>query len=533
MAELYIEGIKSTAAQKWFGLQVAKDGLTLFDLLGLQEDDVDATTVKRQVTVRMARLREVEQAAAKASRSNYVRVAKELASTIQSAAGRLMDAEELGRYRQSLAKTRQRMFERTIAPAVSAGRQPSAQEMAAFMDVARQYRVDTSEAKRLIHRLTGIKTQKDRYTSYGVLSVAEDPASPTYFDLLCLDETVANEALIRSQVEAQTKRAEEVAAKFTEMDRKREAREFIDKTLAKVAETLLSRTARDTYKKEIMNLRRKKFQDAVRLAFGPGQAVDADHVIRLLSEAQKMRLSEDAARQVITEVTGFADYMSLLGKRQAPLLGHISPLKFDIRSPEDIRACKQTLLIRNQGGGELKGSVSSASSWILVEPVHIRTRGTQRLTLQVDAQRLPRGIPTAGQVHIETNGGSQIVCVEAILAGGELPETTKERVWGGLVYLMSVATVFIGPMVCVFVFQKKSRYLTNQAAQASVLGVFFLGYLVIGVLASAFLPCFFPESLYEVGLIVIPGIAGVCALLTFAGKKVKIPIVSDYAERFV
>jgi uncharacterized membrane protein len=92
----------------------------------------------------------------------------------------------------------------------------------------------------------------------------------------------------------------------------------------------------------------------------------------------------------------------------------------------------------------------------------------------------------------------------------------------------------IVPLVCVFVFQRRSRFLCFQAAQASVLGVVAWGALVFGGLLGAFCciaPIIAKPVTYLWYAILISGV--ICAILCLAGRPVRIPVVAEYADRFV
>ena len=528
MAKLHIAGIQATAALKWFKLKPWKDGLTLFDLLGLQEDHNVSASVEKSLAARTARLRQVQQVAQKNSRSDYLEIARQLTATLQGGARTLHDPAQCAAYRAELAEARGEMFARVVESVLGAGRSPSEPELAQLLQEAQQYRLAEEQAKKIINDLAGVGQGENKYATFGILRVNGDPAWPTYFDLLLLDESVTSENVVRSQAIAQTRRADEAEAKHTEMDRKRLAVEYREK-VAQASNALLSKETRASYLRQITEHRRKEFSQKAQIARGADSKTIADVVIRLLSEAARMRLAEDAARAVITEVTGFADYMSLLGERKTPLLGRISTLRFEVSTAANVRACEQTLVVRNQGAGALTGSASSTCDWLTVEPVAFKTTAIQRFAVRIDGWSLPSGVETAGHIKIETNGGSQIVSVEAVVGGGEVPSSTRECLIACGVYLLSLVTTFLGPMICVLVFEKKSRYLTMQAAQATVLGVVALNLMVFGGLLGIVCLGWIPL----IGLMVIYGTALVCAILALLGKAVKVPVVCEYAMKFI
>jgi hypothetical protein len=469
---------------------------------------------------------------AKASaRQDYVDLASQLANDIRSAAATVRDQDRRNGYLEALTDARRSLFERAISPAVAPGKPPTQQEMASYPSVAADHRLPEGEAKKIINRLTGIEVTENPYATYGVLRAAEDPAWPTEFDLLCLDESVSDERLIRSQMDAQVRRAREVEQKFPEPDRKRQARAFAEKVQAAAA-TLLAPPERQRCLKRIAQTRGAKFAEEVPLYCQPGRPVRPDAVIGLLATARRMRGSDTLARQVITQETGFADYMSLLSQRKTPVLGYVAGLKVDLPADADEEAATRRVTIRNEGGGVLQGGARPTCDWITVQPQRIRTDGIQELTVQLDTSRLPRGVPTAGQISVDTNGGSQSIAVEALLGGGDAAADPLERFFGALIYLFGTAVVPLA-MVCVFVCQNRSRYLTLQAAQASVLGTVLGGTVIAGKVAMGFCCLLkFLETPIDLCMYAVMLVGLVCAVLSLLGKPIRIPIVISYAEKF-
>jgi hypothetical protein len=256
-----------------------------------------------------------------------------------------------------------------------------------------------------------------------VLYVADDPAHENHFDLLCIDESVTNPSLIRAQKEVQLKRSRETGEKSTRMEVKRAAQEFAAK-VEEAGRVLLSPADRGAYLQQIRGLRRAKFREQLASMYRSGDTVKPDAIVRLLAAGRRMRLSESDTRQTITDVTGFSDYMSLLSDRKTPVLGTLEPLKFDLRSPSETDACRAVLCVRNEGAETLTGTAVTMADWISISPQEFQTASEQPLTIEVRPGRLPRGIPTAGQISIESNGGSQIVAIEAFMAAAIGPATS-------------------------------------------------------------------------------------------------------------
>ena len=531
MGELYLTGVHRTAARRWLGVIPGDDGLTWFDLLGLAEGEPSAADVTRQVAQQVARVQACEQQAASESRSDYAAVARELAAAVVQAGDVLGNPQRCQQYRQDLAAARERRFRDTITPAIVAGKQPSAEQLAKFELTAVQLRLGISEVKRIVNSVTGVAMHDNPYAAFNVLRVADDPAWPTHFDLLLLDETTDDHHLLAGQVRAQRQRAQEMESKFTEMDRKRAAREFAGK-IEQAGEVLLSAASRAEYVQEVRQQRAERFRQRVDMACSAGDSVSPDTIIQLLSIAQRMRLAEQHARQLITARTGFGDYFGLLGERKTPLLARLSGLSFDISRPEDAATCTRGLTVSNDGAGMLEGTATPTVPWLRVEPVRIATSSRQRLTVRVDPETLPRGVPVAGQIMVETNGGARIVNVEVLVAGGEHPGGDSERVLAAFTYLCS-ATVVV-PLVVFFMYQRRSRYISFQSAQAAVLGTAAAGVFFFQTALGELIPPL--AGLLYVPLLILLGTpvlaALVCAGLAFAGRGVRLPFVAERAEKF-
>ena len=63
MAEMFLTGVQQTAAKKWLSLQVFKDGVTWFDLLGLPEGDVNPTDLNTAAQKRASHLANLQRKA--------------------------------------------------------------------------------------------------------------------------------------------------------------------------------------------------------------------------------------------------------------------------------------------------------------------------------------------------------------------------------------------------------------------------------------------------------------------------------------
>jgi curved DNA-binding protein CbpA/uncharacterized membrane protein len=527
MIDLYITGVQGAAAVKWLQLAKPVDGVSLSDLLGVSENAPDPS-LPAKTNARLQRLQAIESQAAGTSQTEYVAIAKSLQQLVRSAAEILGDPKRRQEYLQSLLEARKAQYQQAIQSRVQPGRPLLQPETEALLAVADQYRLDRGEAKRIITRLIG--GGDNPYSAFGVLTAPEDPVGCTCFDILCLNESITDEKLIRAQIDRQTQLAHEKESKTTEQDRKRQAREYAQKVQEAQA-VLLSADKRQNYLRQINAKRQAKFREEVKISHAGG-AVSHDVIIRLLATARRLRLRDADARQTITEVTGFADYMSLLGERKSPALGQIDAIKFDVRDPQQAEQLAATMVIRNDGTGVLSGRITTGTAWLQAEPGSFRTQSSQSVKVTLNPEKLPRGVPVAGQLMVDSNGGTQIVMVEAVLGAGELPDSNRERVIGGLIYLLGMPCTFVLPMVMVFVYQAKSRFLTSQAAQAAVLDVILLAVLLgywLLVLGIGLKLLSVPVYALMIG-IVAANVA--CAVAVFSGKQLKIPVAADYAKRF-
>ncbi|MBU0641083.1 MAG: hypothetical protein KKB50_19665 [Planctomycetes bacterium] len=539
MADVCLAGVLHTAAEKWLGVKAGGDGITWFDLLAIPER-APVADVPRCVEERRRQIEQLSARAQAQGRDDYATVIGQLRAAVDAAGLTLGEASRRDEYLAALRAARRSRFEKTIAPSIVAGRKPDGAQLEALLKTAGQLRLPESEARRVIDQLAGLEAadnpavdfgtlRASDLAAYGVLRVADDRAWPTYFDVLQIDEATESAQLIQSQANSQSRRAQEREAKFTEMTQKRKAREFIE--LVKMAEeTLLSPERRSAHLREIQEKRRKRLQEEVRLAVG-GDGVSADAVIRLLVSAQRMRLPDVQARQVITAETGFADYFGLVGERRSAVLNCVGTMEFKIERPDDPKACSRPLTIRNDGGATLECNIRSAVDWISVEPRSKHIARSESVTVTVDAGKLPRGVPTTGQVQVDSNGGSRIVTVEATVAGGRHPSTTAERVWGGIAFL--AAATLIGPVVLAIVFQRRSRYVAFQAAQSAVLGAAFWASELLEVIGN-FL-CL--AKLVEIPVMILSCailiVAAACAIASFCGRGIWLPVVADRATKFL
>jgi len=454
-----------------------------------------------------------------------------LGGDLHDAADVLQDASRREEYLAALIEARKESFQRAVSAAIVPGKRLSDKELALFLEAAKELRLPEGEARKVVDALIGIARTDNPYSKYGVIKVADDPTSPNEFDLLCLDESVDDERLIHSQLDAQLKRAREFEQKSTRPEVKREARKRVEEFEA-AGKILLSSPGRSRRRSEIAKTRGQKFTEEVRLVCHSGQPMEPDIVISQLANARRIRLSDSQARQIITQVTGFADYMGLLSQRKTPSLGHIAGLKMELPVDGDLAAATRQITIRNEGSGMLQGRIQPMCEWIAVKPGSIQTDGLQQVFVRVNPAALPRGVPAAGQISVETNGGSQTVTVEAMLGAGDAATNVNERICGALVYLLGTMFFPLG-MVGVFVWQNRSRFLTLQAAQASVLGTFTAGLEISHSLATE-LCCglgFLDWPLW-LGFWGCVAIGLVCAVMSLLGRTIRIPVIIKHAERF-
>jgi len=531
MAELYLTGMKSTAVQKWFGVKSGRDGLTWFHVLGVSEDGAADGAISQRLAERLARLESITVKFRASQRQDHVELATQLENDRREVGAWMQDPQRRQEYTQALTQHRQELFERTVSMAVVPGRPPGPQKMQSFLEEAQEYGVAEGDARRIIDTLVGFERTGNPFAAYDVVKVSDDPAWPTAFDLLGLEEDETEERRIREQLQTRLAKANEMERKTTDMDRKREARKRREE-FEVAAATLLAEGQRQAYLREITQQRADKFAQQVQTVWQPGQPVSPETVINLLAMARRLRLSDAHSRQLITQHTGFADYVGLISQRKTPVLGHVESLVLELPSNVSAEASHVPLTICNEGAGTLTGHVDPVSDWLAIHPDIIQTRSLQELTVFVHADALPRGVPKTGQVAVETNGGAQTVTVEVLIGGGDVAATPTERLLGGVIYLVGTA-FFPLAMAGVFIFQNQSRYLTMQSAQAAIIGTLFMGVIMGGSLAMEFC-CMtqfleWPLFIFAIGIWALPI---TCLVLSLMGKPVRIPVIIDYAQRF-
>ncbi len=526
MNETYLTSMQASAAAQWLKARGGKDGMTWLDLMGVSEAEASSDRLDALTKAQAATLEDIGRRFAAAAQPQYAEMALQLAASLRAAGTFLANPDQRQQYQRTLAETRQALYERVVAPTIVPGKRLSEPETHSYLSLARDYRLSIVDSKRILNRLAGLEAAEGKYGSFGVVQAPGDPAGTTCFDMLGLDESICDTRLIKAQVDAQTRRAREAEQKFPEQETKRKAREFADE-VRQAGETLLSPQSRAAYLQQIRGVRSDKFREEIRLAHPKGQAIKPDLIVRLMAIGKRMRLRDLEIRQVVTEQTGFADYMSLLGERTTPMLGYLEGLRFDIGSGKaqpGAQPDRKTILIRNDGAGVLQGSLTSKCDWIRCQPDGFESSSGTEVEVIINPASLPRGVPVAGQVLVETNGGSQTLSVEAIVGAGDQPADTKERILGAAICLLGTGFFPIG-MAAVFFFEKRSRFLTRQGAYSSILGVLFAGSSILGGFGCILAPLKFVAQLLMV-------VGGGLAVLSLIGKSFRVPILSDLADRF-
>ncbi len=88
-----------------------------------------------------------------------------------------------------------------------------------------------------------------------------------------------------------------------------------------------------------------------------------------------------------------------------------SEITFQDIKPGDISESKN-LVVKNNGGGILTGTVQSDRDWLIVNIAELKVPyGEENIAVHIDAKELPYGFIDTGVVDIETNGGSAQITV--------------------------------------------------------------------------------------------------------------------------
>ncbi len=502
-----------------------RDGLTAFDLLQLPES-ADAATFSpaaEQLARKLAALRaRYEQE----GRADFVARVKPIEAVVAQVAASLTSDEQLDVYREALSQERLRRYRAVVDPLLTRGRKPTDEERQHYRSVATELRLDTKVADAVVQELAGVRVTDTKYTRLGLVEVAADPAWPTAFDLLELSEEVSDRQLIAAQQASQRQKLEPLL-KSPNMNDQRLARQLVEEVDAAAA-ALSDPAQRQALVRDAQNQRLARLREEVRLA---PQPIREDQVVRLLDVGESLRLPENQVRAEITAQTGFGDYLALLGADRPPRLGNVPALSFTVTSALSIAQTTQELRLPNAGGGILEGRLVSRSPWIRVETPQFETSDVATATIRIDAGQLRPGLTTTGLVQVSSNGGEQLVNVQARLVDLGVARTTGDRLGALLAY----ATAFtgFGPLLVLFIGERRSSYVAAQAAQASVLGWLLMLISCVGVMFSS---CCGIKSLGSVGDVlfwVIIGTSVLLAILSAIGLRIRVPYLWDYALKFV
>lgn len=100
---------------------------------------------------------------------------------------------------------------------------------------------------------------------------------------------------------------------------------------------------------------------------------------------------------------------------QPELSMNINALDFQDVRPAD-KSVSQTLIITNEGGKILSGTITSNRNWLTVSPAEIKIPyGEESVTVYIDTESLPYGFEDSGLLDIDTNGGAAQIPVNVLV----------------------------------------------------------------------------------------------------------------------
>ena len=112
--------------------------------------------------------------------------------------------------------------------------------------------------------------------------------------------------------------------------------------------------------------------------------------------------------------------LKLVGAFGQPVLS-VNRHSFYFYDPELGASTRGYLYLGNTGDGTLRGSITTAESWLSVSPTKIKvTDDKEEVTVAVNTTGLPYGFEDTGYINIETNGGDVQVSVILTMTEGTL-----------------------------------------------------------------------------------------------------------------
>jgi len=530
MKEPYLSRPLARDVCNLFKLKAPRDGVTAYDCLGLPED-ADEAAIKQHVDQRTEGLRRSEDEYRTRGDNDTAAGVKHLVEVFTSLASTFASAATRQEYDRNLEDARLRKFQQAVTPLLTPGREPTPEEDERILAVAVDYRLDKKRARQFILELLGVDRSGNEYARLGVTRFGSDPTWPTSFDLLLLSEDVTDRALIQAQRQAQMSKIEKLR-QSPDQDEKRLAR-TLEERLDEAAAVLADDQQRQAYLKELHAQRIGKFQEEIQLYVPHGTRPEIDTLLQLIDLGQALRIPEDLVRREITKLTGFSDFMSLIAERKRPLLGSPDGLSFHVTDPDNPQQLTQTLAVNNDGADRLKGELRSNEDWIRVTPQTLDTTGSQVVSVSIDPSHLKPGIPSAGTVEVNSNGGIRRITITAILEDTGIATNRRDKVAAALTYALGGYSIGIVPIAMFFYYEKRSTYVATQAAQSGVINV--------AATLVAFCSALFAEVCL-LRLVAKPLLYASIAVLIASfflfipaamGKRLRLPYVYPYTQRFI
>ena len=515
---------------KLFKTNAPQDGVTAYDCFGVPES-ADDTAIKKSIADRTQLLGSYEEEYRQRGDNNSALRVNHLRGVFSLVATAFSSPDARQKYDKLVTDARLKKFQQAVTPLLTPGREPTPDENERLLRVADDFRLEKQKAGQFILELLGVTRAGNEYARLGVIRFANDPTWPTHFDLLLLSEDTRDQGLIRAQRDTQMAKVQKLK-QSPEQDDKRVAR-TIEERIGEAVAVLVDDGRRQSYLNEIHNRRVQKFREEVVLYVPRGARPDIDTVLQLIDLGQGLRMPEEHVRDEIKRLTGFSEFMSLIAERKRPLLGSPDSVSFHINHPQNDQELTQTIVISNDGAGQLSGTVRSTESWITVTPETIDTVASQTLTIRIDPSHLKPSIPSAATVEINSNGGIRRITITAMLADTGVTSVRSDKIAAAIAYAAGSFTIGIAPVIMFFHYEKRSAYVAAQAAQSSVLSV--AAGLVL-MCSSIFndvclLRLVARPVMYLAGAVLV-GSFFLC-IPAGMGKRIQLPYVYDYTQRFL
>ncbi len=101
--------------------------------------------------------------------------------------------------------------------------------------------------------------------------------------------------------------------------------------------------------------------------------------------------------------------------KQPSLTIDTETLTFEDVRPAD-KSASRNIVISNDGGKVLTGSITSNKNWLTVSPTELKVPyGEETVTVYIDTASLPYGFEDSGVIEIQTNGGTKQIPVDVLV----------------------------------------------------------------------------------------------------------------------